>query len=142
MGACKVGVWVCVERVCKCTGLGKKKTKKKKNQKADSLVQIPTKTPTSTGLACVICICGFGKGGQGGAWGRHSQGWHQAGVCWDLAMAWVFRLLGIRVHSKEHGLSGVEGRGQSTQSWGEKRKKKRLEHVQKHDLLIVLYVCS
>jgi len=58
-------------------------------------------------------------------------------------MAWAFQLLGIRVQSKECGLSGVEGRGQSTQSWGEKRKKKkRLEHVQKHDLLIILCVCS
>ena len=41
-------------------------------------------------------------------------------------MAWVFRLLGIRVCSEEHGLSGVGGRGQSTQSWGEKRKKKEI----------------
>ena len=33
MGACKVGVWVCVERVHKHTGLGKKKKPKKKKTK-------------------------------------------------------------------------------------------------------------
>jgi len=71
-----------------------------------------------------MCVHGFGEGAQGGARGRHSQEWHREGVRWGLAMVRVFQLLGIRVHSKERGLSGVEGRWQSTQSQGEKRKKK------------------
>ena len=60
-------------------------------------------------------------------------------------MAWVFQLLGIRVCREECGLLGVEGRGQSTQSWGEKKEKKKkkiLEHTQKRKLLVVLCVCS
>jgi len=123
-------VFGCVSRGCANAQDREKKKKKvkkttKKKQKVDSLVQIPTKTPTSTGLACVVCVCGFGEGGQGGAWGRRLQGWHRVGVRWDLAMAWVFWLLGIRAHSEEHGLSGVEGRGWSTQSQGKKRKKKK-----------------
>ena len=39
-------------------------------------------------------------------------------------MAQVFQLLGIRAHSKECRLLGVEGRGQSIQSQGEKKEKK------------------
>ena len=33
VGAHEDGVWMCVKRVCKCTGLGKKKTKNKKKMK-------------------------------------------------------------------------------------------------------------
>ena len=36
MGACEVGVWVHVKRVCKCTGLGKKNKSEKNNQKKKS----------------------------------------------------------------------------------------------------------
>jgi len=57
-------------------------------------------------------------------------------------MAQVFPLLGIRARREECGLSGVEGRWQSTRSQGKKRKIYILEHTQKCKLLIVLCVCS
>jgi len=103
-----------------------KKTTKKKKRKMDSLVQTPTKTPTSTGLACIVCVCGFGEGRQGGAWGRRSQGWHRAGVHQDLAMAWVFRLLGHK--GTQGGVRVVGGGGQVAEHMksGEKKEKKKI----------------
>jgi len=88
LGACQEGAQM--HRTGKKKKTKAKKTTKKKKRKMDSPVQTPTKTLTSTGLACIMCMCGFGEGGQGGMWGRRSQGWHQAGVCWDLAIVWVF----------------------------------------------------
>ena len=118
MGACKVGVWVHVERVHKCTGLGEKKTKvKKTTKKKEAKSRLTGSNPhknTNFYWSCMCCVCGFSEGRQGGTWGRRLWGWHQAGVCQDLVMAQVFQLLGIRVCNEEHGLEGVEGRGQST----------------------------
>ena len=71
-------------------------------------------TPTSTGLTYVMCVRGFGEGAQGGACGRHLQGWHWEGVCRGLAMAQVLRLLGARAYREACGLLGAEGRGRST----------------------------
>ena len=62
-GAREDSVCICVERVCKHTGLGEKM-----KRKMDSPVRTPTKQPTSTDLVCRACAWlqwGHGNGSIG-----------------------------------------------------------------------------
>ena len=159
MGACEVGVWVRVKRVCKCTGPGKKKKKSEKNktkkQKADLPVQTPTKTRTSTGLACHACAwlqCGRVERHARVAW----QWWQREGngsscgsvIRWQVWTAeFVKTCDGIgasnsrcKVRREAHGWPGVDGGAHKV--GGKRKKKKDLNMHKKRDWLVVLCVRS
>jgi len=121
VGACKVDVWVRVERVCKCTELEKKNERRTHRFKDPQNHQPPQAT-------CVVCVCGFG----GGARGRCSGGWHQEGVHRYLATARMLRLLGVRECAGRHAGCRGRGVGAGAHELGKKE--------QNHDLLVVVCV--
>ena len=88
---------------------------------------------------CVVCVRGFSEGVQGGAQGRHSQGWHREGVHQGLAMAWVLQLLGARMRREVHSLSGAGGGAHKVRG---KKNEKRVTYSSTHKNVTCSSCCA